>query len=137
MRLLCAALMAAALVGCGPVGYLHTVSVGATRALAQAKAAGAEKLAVYEYWSAEEYLRMARDTASYADYQLSRRYGELAERMAAKASAIAAEKRAGGPTGTGAEETPPDLSPAGSTGSGADETPPDLSPAGKGSGETR
>lgn len=99
MRILCAALLVLGLLGCGPVGYLHTVSVTATRALAHARTAGAEKLAPYEYWSAVEYLRMAQETGAYAEYQLSFRYGEKAEKMAAEAIAIAARKREAGTAG--------------------------------------
>jgi hypothetical protein len=111
MRLLCVAVVAAGLLGCGPIEYLHTVALNANRAVAHAKAAGAEKLAPYEYWSAVEYLQMARDTGQYADYQLSNRYGEKAEKMANEASAIAAKKREAGPVG--GDEVPPDLSKPG------------------------
>jgi hypothetical protein len=113
MRLLCVAVVAAGLLGCGPIEYLHTVALNANRAVAHAKAAGGEKLAPYEYWSAVEYLQMARDTGSYADYQLSNRYGEKAEKMASEASAIAAKKREAGPPTVGGEEVPPDLSKSG------------------------
>jgi len=54
MRSLCIALTAAGLLGCGPIDYLYTVALNANRAVAQAKAAGAEQLAPYEYWSAVE-----------------------------------------------------------------------------------
>jgi hypothetical protein len=97
MRLFCLALAVAGLLACGPVDYLHTVALKATSALARARAAGAERLAPYEYWSSVEYLQMARDTASYADYQLSSRYGEKAETMAKKAHSIAIKKREAGP----------------------------------------
>ncbi len=108
MRLLCVAFLAAVLLGCGPVEYLYTVAANANRAVAQARAAGAERLAPYEYWSSVEYLQMARETGSYADWQLADRYGEKAEKMAKEASAIAAKKREAGPAKV--EEVPPDLS---------------------------
>lgn len=101
MRVLCLALATAGLLACGPVDYLHTVALKATTALARARAAGAERLAPYEYWSSVEYLQMARDTASYADYQLSSRYGEKAENMAKQAHSIAVKKREAGPAGEG------------------------------------
>ena len=110
MRSLCIALTAAGLLGCGPIDYLYTVALNANRAVAQAKAAGAEQLAPYEYWSAVEYLQMARDTASYADYQLSSRYGEKAEKMAKEANAVAVKQREAAPPTLGGEEVPPDLS---------------------------
>ncbi len=116
MRLLCVLLLATGLLACGPVDYLHTVAVSASRALARAKTAGAEQMAPYEYWSAVEYLQMARDTASYADYELSSRYGEKAEKMAKAANALALKKREGGAGTKGADETPPDLGKAGKGG---------------------
>ena len=54
---------AGALSACGPIGYHYSVSLKAAQALAEAKAANAEKLAPYEYWSAVTYLKMAREKA--------------------------------------------------------------------------
>lgn len=71
--------------GCGPVRYLSTVTVSASRSLAEAKAMGAETRSPYEYWSADTYLRMARELAGHAHFELAVEYGEIAERMAATA----------------------------------------------------
>lgn len=106
MRLLLLAFGMAALLGCGPVDYLNTVARKATRAVAEARAAGAEKLSPYEYWSAVEYLQMAREKAAYADYQVANGYGDKALKMATEARRLAAEK-AQRPATT--DETPPDL----------------------------
>ncbi len=89
-----------ALSACGPIGYHYSVSLNAAQALAEAKAANAEKLAPYEYWSAVTYLTMAREKASYADYQNAWDYGERSEAASQKAKRIASEK---GEEGPGAE----------------------------------
>ncbi len=115
MRTLCLAVLGTALLtACGPVDYLSTVTLKATRALAEARTANAEKLAPYEYWSAVEYLQMAREMAAYADYLVANKYGEEAAKMASEARRLAAEKAQAGPaaTATGGDESPPDL-PAG------------------------
>jgi hypothetical protein len=115
MRTLYLAVLGVLLVACGPVDYLSTVSLKATRAIAEARTANAERLAPYEYWSAVEYLRMAKEMAAYADYLIANRYGEEAAKMATEARRLAAEKAQAGPsaTGTGADEAPPDLPAAG------------------------
>jgi len=58
--LLLVAASAALLGGCGPFGYLGKVSRDATRAVADAKQAGAEQYAPYEYWGAVTYLEQAK-----------------------------------------------------------------------------
>jgi len=88
---------AGALSACGPIGYHYSVSLKAAQALAEAKAANAEKLAPYEYWSAVTYLKMAREKASYADYQNAWDYGERCEAAAQKAKKLASEKGEEGP----------------------------------------
>ena len=70
------------LAACGPIDYLNTVTLKATRAVADAKAANAEKLAPYEYWSALTYLQMAREKVGYADFEDAVTYGEKSEEMA-------------------------------------------------------
>jgi hypothetical protein len=112
MRLLCLAILGTVLLlACGPVDYLSTVTLKATRALAEARTANAERLAPYEYWSAVEYLRMAKEMAAYADYLVANKYGEEAAKMATDARRLAAEKAQAGPaaTATGSDESPPDL----------------------------
>jgi hypothetical protein len=116
IRALCLVAGVALAAACGPIEYLHRVSFSATRALAEAKTAGAEKLAPYEYWSAVEYLQMAKEMAAYADYQVAHRYGELAEKTATDARRLAAEKSQAGPAALGGDGSP----------KGADESPPDL-----------
>jgi hypothetical protein len=110
-RLLGVAAVAASLLACGPIDYLNTVTRKATRAVAEAKTADAEKLAPYEYWSAIEYLHMAREKAAYADYQIAIDYGERSEKMGKEARRIASEKHQAGPTVTtpSGDESPPDL----------------------------
>lgn len=85
------------LAACGPIDYLNTVTLKATRAVADAKAANAEKLAPYEYWSALTYLQMAREKVGYADFEDAVTYGEKSEEMAIKAKKLAAEKGQEGP----------------------------------------
>ncbi len=97
MRFLCMAVCALVLGACGPVDYLNTVTLKATRAVADAKAANAEKLAPYEYWSALTYLQMAREKVGYADFEDAVNYGEKSEEMAKKAKKLAAEKGQEGP----------------------------------------
>ncbi|MCC6750771.1 MAG: DUF4398 domain-containing protein [Deltaproteobacteria bacterium] len=78
--------------GCGPVHYLVQVTARAQRALAEAKTAGAERLAPYHYWSAVTYLEMAREKAGYADYQLAIRYGEISEEMSDQGRRLAVDR---------------------------------------------
>lgn len=96
-RFLFAVVCALLLAACGPVDYLNTVTLKATRAVADAQAANAEKLAPYEYWSALIYLQMAREKVGYADYEDAVDYGEKSEKAAIKAKKIAAEKGQEGP----------------------------------------
>jgi hypothetical protein len=110
MRLLWPALLGLVLLACGPIDYLNTVTRKATRAVAEARAAGGEQRAPYEYWSAVEYLHMAKEKAAYADYQIAIRYGEKAESMAADARRLAAERRVAPRPESPGDETPPDLS---------------------------
>jgi hypothetical protein len=77
---------------CGPISYLSTAEIQAPRVLAKAKIAGAEVHAPYEYWSAVLYLRMAKDTAAYANYQQAREYGRLAVELAERAHRISYRK---------------------------------------------
>lgn len=83
--------------GCGPVSYIYTVTNKASRALAEAKAADAKKLAPYEYWSAVTYLRMAREKAGEADFQLAVDYGRRAAKMGKDAARVARTRDRAGP----------------------------------------
>jgi len=91
-----AGLLAAAVSGCGPLEYLNQVGGKAARAVADAKAAGAERHAPYEYTSAVEYLHKAREEAGYAEYQVAIDYGRRAEEFALRAQALAEEKSRSG-----------------------------------------
>jgi hypothetical protein len=84
--------------GCGPVQYLSTVSVDATKLVSEAKTANARMLAPYEYWSAVTYLHMAREKAGEADFEVSVDYGRRAIAMARKAIELAARRREQGPS---------------------------------------
>lgn len=80
--------------GCGPIGYIGKVAKGATSAVAQAKAAGAEELAPYEYWSAVIYLNQAKTLMAYSEYERSFDYGVRAQQWAAEAARKAREREA-------------------------------------------
>ena len=77
---------------CGPFSYLDRVGNHASRAVAEARGAGAEQEAPYLYWSAKEYLDMANEKASYGDFELSLKYGERSLRMARKATERSIER---------------------------------------------
>ena len=93
-------LLAASLVisACGPASYIYTVTNEARRLVSEAKTAGAEKHAPYEYWSAVTYLRMAREMAAHADYQIAVDYGRRAVKMGERAQKLCEERRRDGPT---------------------------------------
>ena len=76
-----------ALSGCGSVYY--TVSVNAAQArLEQARAAGAEQAAPFEYYFAREHLRKAQHEAAEASYSDAASYADTAELYAQKAIEI-------------------------------------------------
>ena len=99
-RFLCIAVSTLLLAACGPVDYLNTVTLKATRAVADARAANAERLAPYEYWSALTYLQMAREKVGYADFEDAVTYGEKSEKMAIEAKKLAVQKGKEGPDAT-------------------------------------
>jgi hypothetical protein len=80
-----AALAFIALAGCGPFGYLKKVSKDASRAVADAEAAGAEQYAPYEYWGAVAYLDQAKVLMAYSEYERSFDYGVRAKQLAEEA----------------------------------------------------
>ena len=91
--MLVAALVWAAFSGCG--GIISTVFIiKGTVEVAGARAANAENHAAYEYFSAEAYLKKARESHSYADFEHSLRFARLASERAkeARAKALAANK---------------------------------------------
>lgn len=99
--------LAVGLGACGPVQYVAQVTQDASREVAAARSAQADKYAPYEYTMATEFLHKAREEAGYADYQSAIRFGKKAESMAKKARTLAIEK-AGTPGDS--EEAPVDPS---------------------------
>ncbi len=85
--------------GCGPIRYVNQVTRKASAAVAAAEAAKADKYSPYWYTLAVEYLRKAREEASFADYEAANRFGLEAQKAAdkAKEESIA---RAGNPADT-------------------------------------
>lgn len=106
--------------GCGPFGYLSKVSRDATRAVADARAAGAEQYAPYEYWGAITYLEQARLLMAYSEYERSFDYGVRARQLAEEAKRKAVLRESGKlkqslaepspspePEGEGSKDDPP------------------------------
>jgi hypothetical protein len=85
LRISLAVALAMAASGCGPFGYLKKVTQTANRAVAAAKAAGAEEYAPYEYWGAVSYLEQAKVLMAYSEYERSFDYGERAAQLAEEA----------------------------------------------------
>ena len=83
--LVAAAVLAAA---CGPVQSV-TVIWEASSALEGARASDAQRLAPYEYTSAELFLDKALEEQSYADFEPAIVYGTKATQMARKAKELA------------------------------------------------
>jgi hypothetical protein len=81
--------------GCGPFGYLKKVAVDASRAVADAEKAGAEKYAPYEYWGAVSYLEQAKVMMAYSEYERSFDYGERAKQLAQEAKQKAERRESG------------------------------------------
>lgn len=111
-RALCAALVGTAsqLVACGPVSTIHYIQQ--TKAeLEVARTADAEALAPYEYTAAVAYLDKTREEHGYADFSVSRDFGEKALKFARSARVKAMEAKADGalpqppPTSEGVEVT--------------------------------
>lgn len=126
-RLLCCAILGLAVLGCGsagPYAYVYMTTLQATRAVATAKSANAEKMAPYEYWAAVTYLQMSREKATSADYEMAYNYGKKARDMADKAKKIAVGKGEEGPDAEAATQAPTQVvtepAPAGGEGSGGD-----------------
>jgi len=107
--------------GCGPVQYVSQVTQRASMEVAAAKSANADKLAPYEYTTAELYLHKAREEAGYSDYQAAIRFGKKAELMARKARRLAADSQGQAPPDDVGEPIDPSASPS---------TPAPAAPAG-------
>ena len=94
MRILLALLVLAALAGCGPVRSSKAL-IDADVEVEAARAAGAQKSAVFEYTAAEAYLHEARVMSGQAQYEAAEDYAEKASKLAqeAKKKALAASNR--------------------------------------------
>jgi Domain of unknown function (DUF4398) len=95
MRKLAAVLVVCAalpLTGCGPILSTYLI-LSAKAELEGAKAAEAEKYAVYEYTAASEYLHKAREEQGFADYGPSIDYAFKAEEMAKKCTEKSNEEK--------------------------------------------
>lgn len=90
LRALVAAACVAAL-GCGPT--LYTVQIlPAARAIEEAREAGAEEHAPYEYHYALVHLDKAREESGEASYQDAIRYAETAREFGTKARDLARDR---------------------------------------------
>ena len=89
-----AALMTVVLSGCGNALYAIHANSAATR-LEEAKQAGAEENAPYEYWYAKLHLEKASSEASEADYSDAAQLAEIAEEYATKAVRLSKEAKRG------------------------------------------
>ncbi len=101
----------AGLTGCGPITSTTTIAK-ATVALDAAEGASAEKYAVYEYMSAREYLRKAKEEEGHSDFQ-------AAIDLAKKAIEFAEKARELGMSNPGREmnaPSPDDANPDGNNG---------------------
>jgi hypothetical protein len=94
------ALTLVGLAGCGPFGYLKNVAKDATKAVADAEAAGAEQYAPYEYWGAVAYLEQAKVLMAYSEYERSFDYGSRAKDLAEEAKRKADRRERGATTET-------------------------------------
>jgi Domain of unknown function (DUF4398) len=80
--------------GCG--GALYSVQInGVASKVAEAKELGAEKLAAYEYYFANEHLQKAMSEASEGDYSDAIQFADVAEEYANKAIQLAKEAHRG------------------------------------------
>lgn len=114
-------LLALALVGCGPIVYVNEVTRRASTAVAEARAAEADKYSPYYWTRATEYLRKARELAAHADMQEANRYGRLASEAAELALEEATTAKKDPARRTAPEPVP--ASPAGRQPAPAKETP--------------
>jgi hypothetical protein len=89
-------LLAAAVVpaGCGGALYAIQVNSAASR-VAQAKELGAEQLAPYEYYYANEHLTKAMSEAAEGDYSDAKDFADIAEEYADKAIKLSKEAHRG------------------------------------------
>lgn len=74
--------------GCGPITSTTAIAK-ATVAVEAAGGASADKYAVYEYMSAREYLRKAKEEEGYSDFQAAVDLAKMAREFAEKARELA------------------------------------------------
>jgi hypothetical protein len=80
--------------GCG--GTLYSIQMnGVASKVAEAKELGAEKLAPYEYYYANEYLQKAMSEAAEGDYSDAIHFADAAEEYAIKAIQLSKEAHRG------------------------------------------
>lgn len=84
----------ALLSGCGGVFYAVQASSASSK-FSEAKAVGAEKLAPYEFYLAEEHLKKASEEASQANYGDAAELAEKAEEAADKAIKLSRDAHKG------------------------------------------
>ena len=109
-----AALLAAfSLSACGPITATTTIAE-ATVAVGAADGVEAEKFAVYEYTSAHQYLRKAREEEGYSDFQAAIDLAKKAKEYAEEARTKAMSNPERGLPAGGAVDTPAKTGPSGS-----------------------
>lgn len=120
--------------GCGPFGYLKKVSKEANRAVADAKSAGAETYAPYEYWGAVSYLEQAKVMMAYSEYERSFNYGARAKQLGEEAKNKTVRREAGKTVETDPNLPRPEdpVAPAAGSVSGSVQTPAPSEPASPG-----
>ena len=94
VRLLLVGALALGATGCGNAMYAVAASRASTK-LEEARNAGAEEDAPYEYWYAKLHLEKASSEASEADYSDAIHLAEVAEEHADKAIRLAQEAKRG------------------------------------------
>lgn len=95
VRLASMAVLAASLSACGPIQTIHYVQETQSE-LEVAKAADAETLAPYEYFSSMAYLEKVREENGYAEFATCVDFGQKALKYAKSAKAKSMEARADG-----------------------------------------
>jgi len=88
------ALLAALSTGCGGTLYAVQASAASSK-VNEAKAVGAEKLAPYEFYLAEEHMKKASEEASQANYGDAVEMAEKAEEAADKAIKLSRDAHKG------------------------------------------
>lgn len=75
--------------GCGPVTYVSRVTFGASGDVAEARTVNGEQMAPYEYTSAVEHLRRAKELAGYARFHDANNFAAHAQKDAKDARKVA------------------------------------------------